>query len=320
MTLSHRKINRTQPSHFGKSKQERPDCKLHTTSSDRFAPMALSPTVRLKLLTLELRRLREERGKTIEEIAERVGISKSALSRIENGLVGVKIPVLRSLLHEYEVPDGRQADLFALAHETRQRGWWQTAGGDLPSREWRTLVGLEQEAASVNAFAGMVITGLLQTRDYAHAVLRSHRRKAPAEELKALVDLRMRRQHRVGQLDLWVILTEEVLLRPVGGPAVMREQLNHLLASAEHPRTVIQVLPVHAGEHVGLRGPFTVLGFEPPVELQAVYFEGNRWEACIEDAAGVEPYRRDFELLRAKSLDPDESLRLISRLNERNPT
>jgi transcriptional regulator with XRE-family HTH domain len=282
--------------------------------------MALSPTVRLKLLTLELRRLREDRGKTIEEVADHIGISKSALSRIENGLVGVKLPVLRSLLQEYEVPDERQADLFVLAHETRQRGWWQTAGGDLPSKEWRTLVGLEQEAASIDDYSGIVINGLLQTRDYTYHLLRGHRRNASADELKALVDLRMRRQQRVGHLDLWAILAEEVLIRSIGSPAIMREQLKHLLASAEHPRTVIQVLPLSAGEHVGLRGPFTVLGFEPPVELQAVYLEGNRWEVCIEDAAGVEPYRRDFELLRAKALDPDESLRMIARLNERNST
>jgi hypothetical protein len=138
--------------------------------------------------------------------------------------------------------------------------------------------------------------------------------------LDGYVELRMRRQQRIGSLDLWVVIAEEVLLRPIGGPTVMPEQIDHLLATAERDRVVIQILPLSAGEHVGTRGPFTVIGFQPPVALQAVFLEGNRWDACIEDADTVEPYRRDFELLRAKALDPDESVRFISRLNERNTT
>jgi transcriptional regulator with XRE-family HTH domain len=279
---------------------------------------AQSPTVRLKLLTMELRRLRDVSGKTIEEVAEHVGISKSALSRIENGLVGVKTPVLRSLLEEYQAPPVLREQLHSLAADARQRGWWQTAGGDLTSDVTRTLIGLEAEASDINTFSSIGLAGLVQTRGYARHLIRGTLHKPPPEELEEMVEVRLRRQERIGKLDLWTIITEEVLLRPVGGTDVMREQLQHLIELAQHARVDVQVLPLEAGEHVGQRGPFTVLRFDPPVELQAVYLEGNRWEACIEDAATVEPYQRDFELLRAKALDPDSSVTFIRRLIERD--
>jgi transcriptional regulator with XRE-family HTH domain len=283
--------------------------------------VAGGPTLRSLQLTKELRRLRERADKTIDEVVEAIGISKSQLSRIETGKVTrIQEPVLRAILTQYGIAPERQNYLVQWAKEAARRGWWQSgAAADLQSEEWRTLVGLEQDASNINDLSTVVLYGLLQTRPYAEALLRAVNRGIPASEVEKLVDLRLRRQERVGHVDLWVILTEEVLLRPIGGQDVMDAQLKHLVELTEGPRTTIQILSLESGEHCGARGTYTVLGFEPAADLQVVYVEGNRLEACIEDPPQVDIYKRDYERLRAQALGPDESVRMLKNLLGKRP-
>lgn len=283
--------------------------------------MPTGPTLRSLQFTRELRRLRERAGLTIDDVVGQVGISKSQLSRIETGKVTrIQVPVLRAILTQYAVSDERQAYLVQWAKEAANRGWWQSGSAAvLQSDEWRTLVGLEQDANYINDLSTLVLSGLLQTREYAQALLRAVNRGVPATEVEKLVELRLRRQGRVGELDLWVILTEEVLLRPIGGIDVWSAQVKHLIELTEGPRTVLQVLPLTSGEHPGARGPYVILGFDPEADLQVVYVEGNRLEACIEDSQQVEIYKRDYERLRAQAMGPEDSVRLMKQSLDKGP-
>jgi transcriptional regulator with XRE-family HTH domain len=252
---------------------------------------------------------------TIDEVAQAIGLSKSALSRIENGIVGVKLPVLRALLSVYGVAGGQAERLEGLAREAGQRGWWQVGVGDIPTSDVKTLVGLEAEAAWINDFSCSVINGLLQTREYAKAVLGATLPDASQEDLELAIEFRIRRQERLGAFRFWAILAEEILTRPVGGSAVMRRQVDHLLAVSDQPRITMQVVGRECGEYIGLSGGFTIIGFDPP-DPEVVYLEGYRWDACVEDVAQAELYKRSFEVLRAVALSPEASRARIRSLAE----
>jgi transcriptional regulator with XRE-family HTH domain len=263
----------------------------------------VSPTVRRRRLTAELRRLRESQGKTIDDVAVAIGMSKTTLSRIENGQSGIKIPILRALLKEYGVNDEAAAQLERLSREASQRGWWQVTG---PTDPFKTLVGLEAEAKWINYFSNTFIIGLLQTEAYARALLEAIDFDATEQEIDLAVNLRLRRQERLNDLNLGVILSEEGLLRPVGGVAVMIAQIERLLEVSADRGIDIQILATQAGAHVGLAGNFEIVGldFTGP---EAVYVEGARWDACIEDPHQLIVYTRSFEKLRALALGPGDS-------------
>jgi transcriptional regulator with XRE-family HTH domain len=267
----------------------------------------LSPTVRRRRLTAELRQLREATGKTIDEVASNIGMSKSALSRIENGLVGVKIPVLRALMSEYSVTDDRALALESLAKQASQRGWWQVLGGSIPSDQYKTLVGLEAEAIWVNYYSPNIITGLLQTEEYARAVLEAVVPDATPEDLELAIQFRLKRQERLKEMRLWVILSEEGLMRTIGGPEIMVNQLKRLIAAGSGRDLTIQVIGRETGAHIGIDGGFTTIGFSSGPQAGAVYVEGHRWDACIEESDQMVQYMRSFELLRAVALSPAES-------------
>jgi transcriptional regulator with XRE-family HTH domain len=266
--------------------------------------------VRQRRLLAELRRLRDASGKTIDEVAEDIGMSRSTLSRIENGLVGIKLPVLRALLAEYEVGAESAAQLEQLSKEAAQRGWWQVAG---PTDPFKTLVGLEAEAAWINYFGPTMVNGLLQTEAYARALLHAVMFDATEEEISQALQLRLRRRDRLEYLQLGVILAEEGLLRPVGGPAVMVEQIERLLDASADRGIDLQILGKEAGEHVGLAGGFQIVGLNPS-SAEAVYVEGARWDACIEEPDQLFVYTRAFEKLRALALGPKDSRERLGQI------
>lgn len=268
--------------------------------------MATSPTVRRRRLTAELCRLRDESGRTIEEVADRTGISKSSLSRIENGVVGIKIPVLRALLVEYGVSGERAASLEQLSKEASLKGWWQSSGAAVLDGA-RTLIGLEAEASKVDDFSLAVIPGLLQTPRYAEATIRASLPEATTDAVASAVDIRMRRQARIGELRFWTIIAEEAFVRPIGGAEAMNEQVAKLLEVSEMPQCRVQILGREEREHPGMAGPFAIISFGTPTEQSAVYLEGNRWDACLEDDAEIEFHRLAYDNLRALALSPKAS-------------
>lgn len=276
--------------------------------------VAKSPTLRRRRLASSLRRLREESGLTAEEVADAVGLSKSAISRIENGQVTPRLLVVRALTTHYGVPADEAAVLEQLCRDAALKGWWQNVG-DLPTvpDATKTRIGLEAEATEINEFSLTFITGLLQVPAYARAVLKAVYRDAKSDDIDQAVEVRLRRQDRLPSMRLWVILTEEALLRPIGGRAVMAEQVHRLIQASEEPKTTIQVLGRESGAHPGMAGGFTVMSFGAS-DPDVVYVEGNQWDACVEEDDMVAVYTRQFDTLRALALGPDDSRDLMGAI------
>jgi transcriptional regulator with XRE-family HTH domain len=276
------------------------------------------PTVRLRRLGMELRALREAAGLNSQQAAEELGCSQSKISRLETGKSPVSVRDVRDLLGLYGVMDEQQRErLLSLARESRQRGWWAEFGSWLPSG-FDTYAGMEAAAASVRAYQAQLVHGLLQTEDYARAVLRALRPEDTRESVEKLVQFRLARQAQLTRaenpLRLWVIFEEEVLRRPVGGLTVMEAQLQHILETAEEPTITIQVLPTARGAHAGLDGSFSIFEFPEPGDLDVAYVGGQAGTVFVEKIEDVKRYTTRFDHLRAAALDIGESTDLITRI------
>ncbi|WP_329084858.1 helix-turn-helix domain-containing protein [Streptosporangium sp. NBC_01469] len=272
-----------------------------------------SPTVRRRRLASELRRLRERAQLTMEEVGERLGWSATKVSRIETARVRVALTDTGRLLDLYAVGSAKRGELLDLAKDARKKGWWQ-AYGDLPT-EYTTYIGLEAEATSMRSFAPTVLPGLLQTEDYARAVIRSALSISSPGEIERRVEVRMARQTLLVQdvpLRLWTVLDEAVIRRPVGGPEVMRSQLKRLLDITDLPNVAIQVLPFAVGVHPGTNGAFQIMEFPEPADPDVVFMENFTGSLYIERETDIYRYSLAFDHLRAKALDPDDSRRFIA--------
>ncbi len=228
------------------------------------APLGGGPTVLRRLLGAQLRRLREERGITLEDAGEVIRASGSKMSRLETGRVGFKDRDIADLLTFYDVTDEEQrAALRELARSASAHGWWHDYSDVLPN--WfEAYVGLEEAATSIRAYEIQFVPGLLQTEDYARAVTLLGHHGAPSTEIDQRVALRMARQSLLAgpaPTHLWAVLDEAVLRRPAGRPGVMRRQLQHLLEAAERPNVTVQVIPFASGAHAAAGGPFSILRF-----------------------------------------------------------
>ncbi|MFC4001066.1 helix-turn-helix domain-containing protein [Prauserella oleivorans] len=268
------------------------------------------PTVRRRRLASELRRLRESSDLTIDEVAEKLECSASKISRIETGNVGVTPRDARDLLELYGVRGDEQEALVQLAREARRRGWWHAYNEVFTG----TFVGLEADASSLRAYQALLVPGLLQTRRYAHAVIRAMRPDATESEIERRVAARMERQALLRDPhppEYWAVVDEAVLHRAVGGPEVMAEQLWRLLEVAELPHATIQVVPFSGGAHPGMEGPFLILGFPEQADQDVVYVDSTNGGLYLEDDADVRRYALMFDHLRAAAAKPDDSLTMI---------
>ena len=278
--------------------------------------MATGPTVRRRRLGAELRRLRDSAGYKLEEVAGMLGVAPSTLSRIETGKAPTKSAYLSQLLELYRVTDaGQRQILVDMAREGHRKGWWAAYDDVLPSG-LGVYVGLEAEASGLRGYEIGVVHGLLQTTDYARAVLRASAPWHTADQIERLVDLRMERQRRLDDdppLDLWVIHDEAVIRRTVGGPVVMRHQLAHLLVAAGLPGVTLQVLPFDTGAHAGHDGPFSIVEFHDRSDSEVVYVESTAGPIYLEKDREVRACAEVFDRLRAAALPPEASLDLISK-------
>jgi transcriptional regulator with XRE-family HTH domain len=279
----------------------------------------MGPTVRRRRLGSELRRLRESHSIKLEEVADRLGVAPSTLSRIETGKAPTRTAYLTALLELYGVNDpGQRQVMLEMARDGHRRGWWAVWDGVLPTG-FGIWVGLEAEAASLRVFEAQVVHGLLQTEDYARAVMTTVRRRQTPEEIERLVQLRMRRQdvlRRAWPLDLWLIFDEAVLRRMVGSSRVMREQLEHLYEACHWPNVTLQVLGFGSGLHPALGGSFTIIEFPERLDPDVLYTEGVTGQPYIEERdREVRAQSEAFDLLRASALPPAESARLIQSIS-----
>jgi transcriptional regulator with XRE-family HTH domain len=283
-----------------------------------------SPIGSRRLLGAELRRLRAERGLTLDEVAERMTCSTSKISRLETGKGIPKVPDVSELLRIYGVdsPEERTS-LLRLVHDGREHGWWEpiTDGVqperfvmDAPSR----YVALETDASAVRSFEIALLHGLLQTPEYTRAVLDALllSTRGP-EEIERLVELRQQRQLALTDknppLELAVVLDEGVLQRAVGSHEVMAEQLETVLNRAELPNVTVQVLPFVVGLHRAHAGSFVVLEFPVGVGADIVYIEGHAGDTYLESRPDVHLYKDVLADVRSQALDPVASRELIAR-------
>jgi transcriptional regulator with XRE-family HTH domain len=273
------------------------------------------PTVRERRLAAELRRLREASAMTLEEAAERLGWSKTKLSRIENVLRRVDVPEVEGLLELYGVAGERYEALAKFAQTAGQRDWWDTE----PLRtDYATYIGLEAEAEALSCYSMGVIHGLLQTEEYAHHVIQAAlMRIQPPSAVGRRVAVRAARQavltERDEPLHFWSIIDEAVLNREIGGKEVMRAQYNRLLEMAALPNVTLQVMPAAAGAHPGAIGSFSILHFPEQYFPDVVYVESMTGALYIEGESQVHTHTLAFEHMQATALNPDESTALIRR-------
>src|SRR5829696_798441 len=239
-----------------------------------------TPTGRRRRLGAELRRLREDAGLTIDRVAEALECSQSKVSRIETGQVSATPRDVRDMLELYRVSEAQREAMVQIAREARQRGWWQTFV-DVPDGV-PAYVGLEVAATSIDIYMSLIVPA---------------RPALPASEIDRRVELRVRRQALLDQErppSLRVLVDDTVLRRPVGGPAVMAAQRRRLLEDAARAAVTVQVLPVEAGAHAGMDGPFTIFGYPAPAERDVVALDSAADALYLERPDDVRRYRRVF--------------------------
>ena len=273
----------------------------------------LSPTVRRRRLALELRRLREAAKLTCEEVAEHLECSASKISRVETGRVSVSPRDVRDMLELYGTGEDERESLVQLARDSRQKGWWH-AYGDTLAPQFAAFIGLESEAAEIRVYEAGLVPGLLQTPDYARAIISAGLVNAAPADVERGVQLRMARQPLLGQENppkLWVVLDEAALRRQAGGIGVMRQQLEYLLEMSERPNVAIQVIPFATGAYPAMSRPFTVLVFPERVDPDVVYLEEMTRASYLEESDEVDRYNMLFHHLQATALSFEETAALI---------
>jgi transcriptional regulator with XRE-family HTH domain len=264
-----------------------------------FGTRASGPTVQRLVLGSQLHRLRESRGISAEQAAEAIRGSHSKISRMEHGRVGFKDRDVSDLLTLYGVTDPEErAALLNLAREANTPGWWHAYSDILPN--WlEPYVGLEAAASVIRTYEVQFVPGLLQTEGYARALIRLGS-AANEEEITRRAELRVSRQEILSgphPPQLWAVIDEGALRRPVGGAQVAREQLSHLIEMADHPAVTLQILPFRAGPHAAMGGPFTILRFAEPDLNDVVYIEQLTSALYFDKPAEVDSYLEVMEQL-----------------------
>ncbi|MDT3443605.1 MULTISPECIES: helix-turn-helix transcriptional regulator [unclassified Pseudofrankia] len=259
------------------------------------------PSARARGLGAELRDLRATTGLSARAVADRLAWSPSTLSRLENGLRSISPEDVATLLVVYQVTGDDRDRLLALAREIDRPGWWETGPAGIPN-QLTALIGFEAQASRITDVAMLLIPGLLQTPDYARAVMTGG--DVPAHEIDARVATRLGRQAVLTRADpphLHVLLDEAAIRRPIGGPAVMAAQLRHLAATGTRPNITVQVLPSALGAHPGIDGSYVILQFDKAPTL--IHLEHLRSSLFVDDPADVKPFLSAADTLAAQALD-----------------
>ncbi|MFC6022427.1 helix-turn-helix transcriptional regulator [Plantactinospora solaniradicis] len=279
---------------------------------------AYGPTVGRRKLRSAIRQAREASGLTQEQVAVAMDWSLSKLIRIEAGYVSISTNDVKALLNHYQVSDPKRIEeLVQLARVSRQRTWWSKYRETIRPAYY-SYIGLEAEASELYFYQSVGMPGLFQTEAYAQAVLRAVIPKLEdSAEVQTSVALRLRRQrevlNRADSPGIVVVLDEAALHRQTGGPAVIREQLLHLVALADSGQITVQVLPFTSTVYTPL-GQFVILRFARGEDADVVYLESTGLEDVIDDSEAVTAHLRTFTGLREAALTPTESLRRISEI------
>ncbi|MBA9047277.1 XRE family transcriptional regulator [Streptomyces griseofuscus] len=275
--------------------------------------------VRRMLLGSQLRRLREARGITREAAGYSIRASESKISRMELGRVSFKTRDVEDLLTLYGITDeAERQSLLSLAREANVAGWWHSYSDVLPN--WfPTYVGLEGAATLLRAYEVQFVHGLLQTEEYARAVVRRGMKGASADDVERRVALRLERQKYLfsdNAPEFHIVLDEAALRRPYGDREVMRGQLQHLIDISERPNVRLQVMPFSFGGHSGESGAFTILSFPESDLSDVVYLEQLTSALYLDKREDVAQYEQALKELQQDSPGPDESRDLLRGLRQ----
>ncbi|MEV0198026.1 helix-turn-helix transcriptional regulator [Nonomuraea sp. NPDC050691] len=277
------------------------------------------PTALRILLGSQLRRLREAKGVTREEAGHLIRGSESKISRMELGRVGFKERDVADLLTLYGVTDAEaRAAVLDLVTKANEPGWWHRFNDVLPT--WfQAYVGLEEAAERIRTYEVQFVPGLLQTKEYARAVVTAGAAGVGPDEIARRVDLRLERQRILDRPDgpvFWAVIDEAALRRPIGGAEVMRAQLEHLADLMRQPNITIQIMPFSFGGHSAEGGAFSILRF-PDRELpDVVYVEQLASALYLDKREDVDRYTEVMERLCAVSTTPDETADLLRTIAE----
>lgn len=279
-------------------------------------PAGSGPTARRMVLGSQLRRLREAKGISREDAGYAIRGSGSKISRVELGRVSFKERDVADLLTLYGVTDQSDRDIFlALVRESNQPGWWQRYN-DLMPHWFQDFVGLEESASRIQTYEVQFIPGLLQTEDYARAVMLRGRPDAPPEEIDRRVNLRMQRQRLLASPQaprLWAVIEEACIHRQMGGRKVLRDQLEHLLDLTKMSNISLQILPFELGGSAA-ETPFTLLRFAEPELPDIVYLEHLCGALYLDKTDEVEVYNKAAHRLVVEAETPEQTRRTISKV------
>ena len=278
---------------------------------------SVDATVLRMMLGSQLRRLREAAGITPEDAGYEIRASRSKISRLENGRVKLKSRDMTDLLTLYGVTnEGLRSKFLALVRQSNAPDWWAKYSDILP--DWfETYLGFEAAAETIRSFEIQFVHGLFQTEEYARAVTQLGHQAAKPAEIDNRVALRLKRQDLHQRPDpprIWSVMDEAVLRRPVGGPAVMRAQFQHLIEVAALPHVTLQVVPFASGCHAGESGSFTVLRFEEQDLPDVVYLEQLTGAIYLDQRSDVEHYLEVVDELSSEALTPAETTRFIEQV------
>jgi len=275
-----------------------------------------NPTLRQRELGIRLRELRNRSGLTVEDVAEKLLCSATKISRLETGARRPSLRDVRDLCSLYDVDESTSADFMRLAREAREQGWW-TQYDDLKLDPY---IGLEQVAKSITTYTMYYIPALLQTEEYARAIITGIAQKISSEILQQRVEARLRRQQLLyddNRPRYRVLLDEAVLHRTVGGPTVMAAQLEKVLQTERQGQVTIQVIPFSIGAHASADVHFVLLEFAEESDLSPVVFiEGLRTNQYLERKDDITRYREAIELLRDSALSPRDSIQLVDEFRK----
>ena len=280
---------------------------------------AQGPTVPRMLVGIELHRYREAAGITPDQAAYEIRASRSKISRMENGLVRFKERDVTDLLTLYGITDEQiRGRLVTLARQASTPGWWSKYG-DIMADWFESYLGLETAASVIRTFELQFVHGLFQTEDYARAVTLLGHTAAPADEIDRRVSLRLKRQDLLASPQppqVWSVLDEGALRRPVGGRRVMRAQLEHLAEVARLRHVTIQVVPFDRGGHAAAGGSFTVLRFSEPEVPDVVYLEQLTSALYLDKLEDVDHYQEVMNHLSTEALTPAQTVKFITELTQ----
>jgi transcriptional regulator with XRE-family HTH domain len=267
------------------------------------------------MLGAQLRRLREQAGISREDAGYHIRASGSKISRMELGRVSFRDRDVTDLADLYGVLDPTERDaLLALVREANAAPWWQKYGDAMP--DWFAMyVGLEESASLIRGYEMQFVPGLLQTEEYAQAVMKSGAVELPESEIERRIALRTGRQRLLTKQNaprFWVVVDEAALRRPIGGRHVMRGQLEKLIAVADIPNVTLQVIPFRSGGHVAEGGAFTILRFSDPEMVDVVYLEQLTSAQYLDKPDDLDLYAAVMERLSVTAASPERTNQLLA--------